>query len=131
VDLADVHNFQCVHGTAPDDVFLASEYVGPAAGAPGGPRHAGGLIFHWNGTAWAPVYQDPVHDVLSVWRANAGEGYATGNANSLLREAAGDDGWVRVWDVPDLPFVVSSVRGSSMRNVYVVGDGGTIVRFGP
>jgi photosystem II stability/assembly factor-like uncharacterized protein len=133
VDVADVHNFQGVHGTGPDDVFLASEYVGPASSPLAGEkRHAGGLIFHWDGTSWGlPVYQDPVHDVLSVWRANASEGYATGNSSSLLRNAAGDGGWIRVGDLQNLPFMLTSVWGSSMGNVFVVGDNGTIARLSP
>jgi photosystem II stability/assembly factor-like uncharacterized protein len=147
VDPLDVHNFHGVHGTGPDDVYLASEYIGPASSAvtnaaSATPRglvaqgaaslHAGGLILHWNGTPpWTPVYQTPIHDVLSVWLANPGEGFATGNGGSLLRNAAGDAGWVRIWDLTGLPDFVSSVWGSSMRNVFVVGDNGAIARLSP
>jgi photosystem II stability/assembly factor-like uncharacterized protein len=76
------------------------------------------------------VFTDPVHDVLSVWRANDHEGYATGDSGSLLRQASGN-AWSRVFDVKNLPFYVHSVWGSSMKNVFIVGDDGAIVRYSP
>jgi hypothetical protein len=122
------HNYHGVHGTGPNDVFIASELISPPAA---GALHAGGNIFHWDGDAWTSVFADPIHDVLSVWRANRREGLATGDANSLLLDASVDDAWVRVWEVMNLPFYVNSVWGSSMRNAFVVGDDGTIVRYSP
>lgn len=121
-----LHNFHGVHGTGPDDVYVASELVAASAAV-----HAGGSIFHWDGAQWTSVFSDPVHDVLSVWRASADAGFATGDAASLLRDPTGAEGWARVFDVEGLPFYVNSVRGSSMSNVFVVADDGGIVRYSP
>jgi photosystem II stability/assembly factor-like uncharacterized protein len=93
--------------------------------------HAGGSIYHWNGDQWTSVFSDPVHDVLSVWRWGADAGFATGDSGSLLKDASGAATWTRVFDIDNLPFYVNSVSGSSMRNVFVVGDDGAIVRYSP
>lgn len=122
------YNFHGVYGTGPDDVFIGAELRSPP---PPSPLHAGGAIYHWNGDTWISVFTDPVHDVLSIWRANDHEGFATGDSNSLLRNASGDNGWVRVWDVDNLPFYVNAVWGSSMKNVFIAGDDGALVRFSP
>jgi hypothetical protein len=131
------YTFHGVYGTGPDDVYVAAELLtapppptGPAASSRDQVLHAGGSVFHWDGGQWTPVFSDPVHDVLSVWRANDHEGYATGDSGSLLNQAGGN-GWVRVFDIKNLPFYVNSVRGSSMKNVFIVGDDGAIVRYSP
>jgi photosystem II stability/assembly factor-like uncharacterized protein len=131
------YNFHGVHGTGPKDVYVAAEYflnappplASTAAANSGEALHQGGSIFHWDGGQWTAVYSDPVNDVLSVWRANTHEGYATGDSYSILRDATVDHGWVRVFDVKNLPFYVNSVWGSSMKNVFIVGDDGAIVRY--
>jgi hypothetical protein len=130
-----IYVFHGVFGTGPDDVYVASELLGtppPPFGAGSAPAalHAGGSIFHWDGMVWTPVFTDPVHDCLSVWRANDHAGFATGDSGSLLEEASGN-GWVRIFDVKNLPFYVHSVWGSSMKNVFIVGDDGAIVRYSP
>jgi photosystem II stability/assembly factor-like uncharacterized protein len=135
IDLADIHNFHDIVGGGPSDIYIASEYIGPASlpagsAATSAALHAGGLIFHWDGASWQPVYQDPVHDVLSVWRDGNGRGVACGNASSILVDDGGGS-WARVWDLQGLPFSVNFVRGSSARNVFVVGDSGTITRYSP
>lgn len=129
----NIYNFHGVYGTSPNDVYVAAEFLPTTAmtGTEQGPLHKGGNIFCWDGVQWTPVYTDPVSDVLSVWRANANEGFATGDSKSLVRNAASDNGWVRVFDVENLPDYVNSVRGSSMKNVFIVGDDGAIVRYSP
>lgn len=117
------HSFHCVHGTSASDVFVASEVISV------GPNHAGGNIFHFDGEAWTPVYSDPVHDVLSVWR-HGKQGFATGDSGSILRDD-GTHGWVRVGDVDNLPFYVNSVSGSSSANAFIAGNDGSIIRFSP
>ena len=124
IDPVGARNYHGVFGTSPDDIFVASELIGPPTG------HAGGDIFHWDGGEWTSVFSDPVHDVLSVWRYGA-RGFATGDSGSLLRDPSSDAGYARVWDVDNLPFYVNSVWGSSMQNVFVVGNDGTIVRYSP
>jgi photosystem II stability/assembly factor-like uncharacterized protein len=129
------YNFHGVNGSGPDDVYVASEFFTTPPPSPPSARgeqlHQGGFLFHWDGGQWTSVYSDPVNDVLSVWRANDKEGYATGDSYSLLRNAASDQGWVRVFEVKNLPFFVNSVWGSSMKNVFIVGDDGAIVRYSP
>jgi photosystem II stability/assembly factor-like uncharacterized protein len=128
-----------VNGSGPSDVYVAAEFfvtpppvaAGASAADGGGARHQGGWIFHWDGGQWMPVYSDPVNDVLSVWRANANEGYATGDSYSILRDATTDHGWTRVANIENLPFLINSVWGSSMKNVFIVGDDGAIVRYSP
>jgi photosystem II stability/assembly factor-like uncharacterized protein len=130
----NIYTFHGVYGTGPDDVYVAAELLGsppPPSPAAGDALHAGGSIFRWDGAQWTAVFSDPVHDVLSVWRANANEGYATGDSGSLLRNATSDNGWVRIFDVANLPFYVNSVWGSTMKNVFIVGDDGAIVRYSP
>jgi len=138
IDLYNVHNFHDVHGTGPNDVYVASEYLQPrlaavagdTEGAYTGPLHAGGLIFHWDGLQWTPVYQDPVHDVLGVWRANAERGFACGDAASILAgDTAATPEWRRVQDLSNLPFLVTAVWGSSSANVFIVGDNGAVARY--
>ncbi|HET6348393.1 MAG TPA: hypothetical protein VFH88_04840, partial [Candidatus Krumholzibacteria bacterium] len=120
------YTFHGVFGTGPADVFVAAEVVS----APFPAAHAGGKIFHWDGTQWTEVYADPINDVLSIWRANVDEGYATGDSYTLLRHATTDTGWVRVNDLTNLPFYLNSVWGTSMNNLFVVGDDGAIIRYG-
>ena len=126
----NVYNFHSVYGTGPDDVYVGAELQGLVP-PPAPALHAGGAIFRWDGQAWTPVFTDPVSDVLSVWRANDHEGYATGDFASVVRNASADGGWVRIFDISNLPMRVSSVWGSSMKNVFIVGDDGTIVRYSP
>jgi hypothetical protein len=128
IDPPNFHNFHGVHGTGPDDVYVASELISAPSSSP---AHAGGSIFHWDGADWTPVFSDPIHDVLSVWRDSGDAGFATGDSNSLLRDGPGATGYARVWEVQNLPFYVNSVWGSSMSNVFVVGDDGAIVRYSP
>jgi photosystem II stability/assembly factor-like uncharacterized protein len=120
------HNFHGVFGTGPDDVYVATEVISPP---PPGPAHAGGNIFRWDGDAWTPVFAEPVHDVLSVWR-HGRQGFATGDSSSLLRDS-GTGTWSRVLDVENLPYYVNSVHGSSLSNVLIVGNDGAIIRYGP
>jgi len=126
----NVYNFHSVYGTGPDDVYVGAELQGLVP-PPAAALHAGGAIFRWDGQVWTPVFTDPVSDVLSVWRANDHEGYATGDFASVVRNASADGGWVRIFDISNLPMRVSSVWGSSMKNVFIVGDDGTIVRYSP
>jgi hypothetical protein len=123
------HIFHDIHGTGSTDIDIATEFIGgpSAATAAGETLHAGGYIYHWDGTTWTPTFQEPIHDVLSVWRASAQTGFASGDAGSLL--AGQGDTWTRIWDLHDLPFYVRGVFGSSANNVFVVGDGGTIVHY--
>ncbi len=131
----NVYNFHAVSGSGPGDVYVGGELLGIAPplspSANGENLHAGGAIFHWNGQAWTPVYTDPVSDVLAVWRANDHEGFATGDFASVVRNASSDNGWARVLDISNLPQRVNSVWGSSMKNVFIVGDDGAIVRYSP
>jgi hypothetical protein len=138
IDPFSVHNFHDVHGTGPNDVYVASEYLypamvavtGDAAGGQPGPLHAGGLIFRWDGVQWLPVYQDPIHDVLAVWRASLDRGFACGDAASILvGDTANTPGWTRIQDLANLPFLVSGVWGSSASDAFVVGDNGTVARY--
>jgi len=138
VDLYNVHNFHDVHGSGPYDVYVASEYLQPrlaavsgaAEGAYAGPLHAGGLIFHWDGLQWSPVYQDPVHDVLGLWRASADRGFGCGDAASILvGDTADTPEWRRIQDLSNLPFFVTAVWGSSSSNAFIVGDNGTVARY--
>jgi hypothetical protein len=131
----NVYNFHSVYGTGSGDVYVGAELQGlvppPSPPAAQSHLHAGGAIFHWDGQAWTPVFTDPVSDVLSVWRANDHEGFATGDFASVVRNASSDNGWVRVLDIDNLPQRVNSVWGSSMHNVFIVGDDGAIVRYSP
>ena len=141
VDTYNIHNFHGIHGTGPDDIDIATEYLGPRPSAPatGDTRgayhaalHAGGLVFHWDGSQWYPLYQDPFHDILAVWRHDRTNGFACGDASSILvGNANADPVWTRITDVENLPFFVTSVWGFSASNVLVVGDDGTIVQYSP
>lgn len=64
-----------------------------------------------------------------MWRADAGHGAACGDASTVLVDG-GDGAWTRTWDLKNLPFYVRSVYGRSMDNIFVVGDNGTIARYG-
>lgn len=127
VDPGNTNNFHHVHGTGANDVYIGSELISP----PPPMAHAGGSIFRWDGDQWTRIFSDPIHDVLSVWRANADGGFATGDSNTLLRDASGAAGYARVFDAGNLPFYVNSVWGSSMTHVFIVGDDGAIVRYSP
>jgi photosystem II stability/assembly factor-like uncharacterized protein len=134
VDLANTYTFHGVYGTSSNDVYLASELFGPASAPEGVPAaagalHAGGSIFHWNGAAWERAYQDPGHDIISVWAANPENAFACGDASSLLVRT--DAGWARVFDLQNLPFYIRSVRGNSANNVFIVGDNGTVASYSP
>jgi hypothetical protein len=122
-----IHNYRDIHGTGPNDIYVGTELiVGPSASAEA--LHAGGYIYRWDGAEWAIVYTEPVHDLLSVWRADASHGFACGDAASLLTDSGGS--WTRVWTLDNLPFYVNGLFGSSSTNVFVVGDNGTIARYG-
>jgi photosystem II stability/assembly factor-like uncharacterized protein len=132
IDPANIHTFHGVFGTAGDDVYVATEYFRPAAVASdpvaaSAALHAGGYIFHWDGIAWTPVYQDPGHDILSLWAPSLEHAFACGDASSIL--LGSDTGWARVFDLQNLPFYVKSVWGASADDVFVVGDNGTIARY--
>ena len=131
----NIYNYHSVYGTGSGDVYVGAELQGivppPSPSAAQSNLHAGGAIFHWDGQVWTPVFTDPVSDVLSVWRANDHEGFATGDFASVVRNASSDNGWVRVLDIDNLPQRVNSVWGSSMQNVFIVGDDGAIVRYSP
>jgi len=140
IDAFNTHQFHDVHGTGPNDVYVATEYIGPRGtlvadagdGAYRAPLHAGGYIFRWNGLQWQPVYQDGIHDVLAIWRSGVERGFATGDAGSILLDTeTGAASFQRLFDFPNLPFLVTGVWGSSNSNVFVVGDNGTILRYSP
>ena len=129
IDNARVNNYHSIFGTSPTDVYVGAEFLRSStfAAAASEPLHAGGLIYHWNGSAWDIPYQDPIHDVLSVWAASPARAFASGDAFSVLM---GMDGtWTRLNSIEDLPFLVTSVWGTSDHDVFVVGDNGTIVRY--
>jgi photosystem II stability/assembly factor-like uncharacterized protein len=107
---------------------VGSELLAFAASSP---AHAGGYIFHFDGNQWAPVYSDPVNDVLSIWRAKIGGGFGTGDSSTILRNRADETNWARIPDLTHVPFYVNAVWGSSMQNVFVVGDSGAILRYSP
>ena len=49
------------------------------------PLHAGGLIYHWNGSGWEIPYQDPIHDdALGVGGITRARAFASGDAYSVL-----------------------------------------------
>jgi hypothetical protein len=131
IDPLSIHTYQDVHGTSESDVYVATEYFSPAPvpppGAGAGGLHAGGYIFHWNGTSWTPVYQDPGHDILGLWNGSAERAFACGDASALLTRS--DDAWTRVFVLANLPFKVTSVWGTSTSNVFVVGDNGTLASY--
>ena len=127
IDPVNARNYHSVFGVATDDVFVASELKGAP---PIGTTHRGGDIYRWDGEQWTSVFADPIQDVLSVWRSGQ-QGFATGNPASLLRDPDGSTGWTHIWDVANLPDYVNSVWGSSMQNVFIVGNDGTIIRYSP
>ena len=119
--------FNSVYGTSADDVYIGATLQ---SAPPPAPVHGGGSIFHWDGEAWAPIFSDPISEVLSVWR-NGQQGFGTGDSGMLLRDPQGNTGFTRVFDVENLPYYVNSVWGSSLQNVFVVGNDGAIVRYSP
>ncbi len=129
IDLARVNNYHAVYGTASNDVYVGAEYLyGTSAASPSeAPLHAGGLIYYWNGTSWTIPYQDPLHDVLSIWTASADEVFAAGDAASIL--VGSSEGFQRITDLNNLPFRVNAAYGASASDVLVVGDDGAIVRY--
>jgi len=129
IDNARVNNYHSIFGTSTSDVYVGAEFLRAStfASAAETRLHAGGLIYHWNGSMWEIPYQDPIHDVLSVWAASPGRAFASGDAYSVL---VGVDGtFTRLNTIPDLPFLMTSMWGTSAHNVLVVGDNGTIVRY--
>jgi photosystem II stability/assembly factor-like uncharacterized protein len=131
IDVARVNNYHAVFGTADNDVYVGAEfmYAGSVTTASELPLHAGGLIYHWDGSAWEIPYQDPIHDILSIWVASQERAFATGDAASVLVAQGGQ--WLRVQTVSYLPFYVRSVWGTSPSDVLIVGDNGAIARYSP
>ncbi len=130
IDNARVNNYHSVFGTSADDIYVGAEFLRPAtfAASASAPLHAGGLIYHWTGTSWEIPYQDPIHDVLSVWAAAPERAFASGDASSILTGITNGT-FTRLNSFANLPFLVTSVWGTSATNVIVVGDNGTIVRY--
>jgi hypothetical protein len=126
VSPGQIHIFHDIHGSGPGDIDIATEYIGISGAGPSA-LHAGGYIYHWDGTSWTPTFQEPIHDVLSVWRANAQSGFACGDAASLLVGKGTE--WTRVWDLQNLPTYVRAIYGSGASNVFVAGDNGTIASY--
>ena len=140
VDTYNIHNFHGIHGTGPDDIDIATEYLGPRPSAPatGDTRgayhaalHAGGLVFHWDGSQWYPLYQDPFPTSSPCGVTTARMGSRAAKLPRFVGNANADPVWTRITDVENLPFFVTSVWGFSASNVLVVGDDGTIVQYSP
>jgi hypothetical protein len=129
IDNSRVNTYHSIFGTSSTDVYVGAEYARPStfATAASMPLHKGGLVYHWNGSAWEIPYQDLIHDVLSVWAASPGRAFASGDASSILMGVDGT--WTRLNSFEGLPFLVTSVWGTSAHNVLVVGDNGAIVRY--
>jgi hypothetical protein len=129
IDVGRVNNYHAVHGISGDNFYVGAEFLQGAtfSRAPDTPLHAGGLIYHWNGTSWEIPYQDPIHDVLSMWVASADKAFASGDAFSIL--VGSNAGFLRISDLNNLPFNVNGVWGASASDVLVVGDNGTIARY--
>lgn len=129
IDIARVNNYHAVHGVSGDDFYVAAEFLQSATlvSVPDAPLHAGGLIYHWNGTSWEAPYQDPIHDLLSIWAASPEKAFASGDASSIL--VGSPAGFLRISQLSNLPFNVNGVWGASASDVLVVGDNGTIARY--
>ena len=128
IDAFRNNNYHSIHGTSPTDFYVGAEYLGlPSAASSAPALHAGGLVYHWDGAAWTIPYQDPIHDVLGVWRAESDDVFACGDAATIL--VGSSAGLTRLTELSNLPFYVRSVWGSSPTNVFVVGDNGAVARY--
>jgi hypothetical protein len=127
IDAFRNNNYHSIHGSSPTDFYVGAEFLGLPTGSSAPALHAGGLVYHWDGAEWTIPYQDPIHDVLGVWRASSDDVFACGDASTIL--VGSSAGFTRLSDLANLPFYVRSVWGSSPTNVFAVGDNGTVARY--
>ncbi len=93
--------FYAVWGTGADDVYVV--------GQPG-------LIYHWNGSAWAREDSHTTEVLTDVWGDGSGTVYVTGNNGTILRKSGG--GWSRM-------------NSGTSKNLFAVGQyHGTVVAAG-
>jgi uncharacterized protein YjdB/photosystem II stability/assembly factor-like uncharacterized protein len=91
-----------------------------------------GLVQRWTGTAWARSTTGSSALLNGIWTQGTGAGaaaFAVGEVNSgaaVLRFGAGS--WQAVAN-PGTTARLSSVWGTNLFDLYVAGEGGTIVRF--
>jgi hypothetical protein len=118
-------------GFASDDVYVAAEggiFPAPSGAVPDR-GHGGGWIYHYNGSAWNEVYSDAAQDIWAGWGESPSRMWGGGFAGSVIEYR--DGAWSPVWDLGDRisSAQLTSIDGTSARNVYVVGDRGTILHL--
>ena len=88
--------FLGVWGSGPDDVYVV--------GQPG-------LIFHWNGSAWAQQTSGTTAALTDVWGDDSGNVYITGHDGVILRKSG--DSWVDMGSGTDADlFAIGEYQGS-------------------
>ncbi len=104
---------QTVHGTSLSDLYVATSDD----------------IYHHNGTIWAHAYSNPTSGYFtSLWARAIGDVWAVGY-DSLILHFDGS-----AWSVVqnrNSGWELTAVHGSAQNDVIVVGESGTILRFGP
>jgi len=125
--------FRFVRGTGPNDVYVGGEYFGFAnstvRGSKTGVADGGGYIFHYDGSSWEEIYSNLTQDVQSLW-IDGSDLWATGFFGYLMKDDGA--GFQPVWQF-DTRVTTSSlfgIDGYSGGDLHVVGDNGTILRYG-
>jgi hypothetical protein len=105
--------FNGVWSVAPNDVFAVGQ-LGQAA-----------AVYHFDGTAWAPMAVPPVRQLLDVWGASGTDVYAVGDGTILHYDGSA---WTEMQATDRR---LSGVWGSSAVDVFAVGARGTILHGTP
>jgi len=106
------------HGFGPDDVYAVGEQ---------------GTLAHWNGTDWTVLDTGSPFTLWGIWGASPTEMWAVGG--DVLTGGAGvlrgwdGVGWTDVTSIDVTDELFFKVWGSAADDVFVVGDGGTILHY--
>lgn len=143
-----------ISGTSPNDVWVVGDggYIGHWAGGPTWKRTpvmnvtialydvsaasmneawavgAGGTIVRWDGTQWTREdHKKTTVTLRGVWAAGANDVWVVGDSATLLHW----DG--RAWAAIQTPGGSSinyrSIHGPDRKSFWIVGDGGTIIKY--
>ena len=85
----------------------------------------GGVVVHWNGTAWSTVPSGTTRSLWSIWGTAADDVWAAGDEGAVHWDGA-------AWSaVATGGWAFTGIRGTSAGDIWAVGLGGRIMHRGP